>query len=260
MAALHLLHFFWLRHCQKSFSSSNLMALDCLLIFLEDSIGMDAIEIAKLAKMSNLPACFVRSKCDCDLFGNASAIGKRSLKNKIAHLDQDQARIMMNKCRDFNLQQIFLVRTKFEEYFQQHNLAFPYYFISSPVLRYKIHRLQENHTCDSCEEPLPYNFEEDFLLNFIAFESAEWRNPNAIAHFNRTTPLHRAVKQKDLSMVMYLLANGAPQDVQDEDGNTALHLAVLVNSVIIVQLLLCFDFRKGVKNHEGKVAENLSKT
>jgi hypothetical protein len=75
---------------------------------------------------------------------------------------------------------MILVRNKFDQEFQQHQLLdIPCYFISSSVLRTRMSKiLHENDWVESFQsDELPFHFEEEDLLSFITTKSAIYRAP-----------------------------------------------------------------------------------
>lgn len=65
------------------------------------------------------------------------------------------------------------------------------------------------------------------------------------------TPLHMAVKKRDLNMVKFLLSNGADVDAQDNKGFSVLYYAVLQNNIPIARYLLQNEADTGLKNNIG---------
>lgn len=63
-------------------------------------------------------------------------------------------------------------------------------------------------------------------------------NVNLLTRGNLSSPLHRASQQGHSEVVEYLLKNGANASLQDLDGLTALHKAVLGNHARVINLLL----------------------
>jgi hypothetical protein len=77
----------------KIFSRKHgLIAFDCLLIFIQQTVCIEEIELAKIAKENNLPICLVRSKCDTDLIEPLiDRFGLAKGMEKVIQLTQDQA-------------------------------------------------------------------------------------------------------------------------------------------------------------------------
>lgn len=65
------------------------------------------------------------------------------------------------------------------------------------------------------------------------------------------TPLHMAVKKRDLNMVKFLLSKGADVDAQDNKGFSVLYYAVLQNQIPIARYLLQHEADANLKNNIG---------
>ena len=76
----------------------------------------------------------------------------------------------------------------------------------------------------------------------------------------REAPLHIAARKKMYKVLELLLAQGANPNLQDRDGNTALHLAVLPplypygenETIDIIELLIRGGANVNARNHKGK--------
>jgi ankyrin repeat protein len=76
----------------------------------------------------------------------------------------------------------------------------------------------------------------------------------------REAPLHIAAERKMYKVLELLLAQGANPNLQDRDGNTALHLAVLPplypygedETIDIIELLIRGGANINARNHKGK--------
>ncbi len=65
------------------------------------------------------------------------------------------------------------------------------------------------------------------------------------------SPLHIAVKNRDLKMVKFLLKEGADIDIQDNNGLTPLHYAIGQRRFKIVKYLVLHDADVNIKNIYG---------
>lgn len=63
--------------------------------------------------------------------------------------------------------------------------------------------------------------------------------------------LHMAVKKRDLSMVQFLVDQGANIDAQDNKGFSVLYYAVLQNNIPIAKYLLTQEANPNLKNNIG---------
>lgn len=70
------------------------------------------------------------------------------------------------------------------------------------------------------------------------------------------TPLHYAVINKDIKAIKLLLLYGAKTNIQDYNGNTVLHLAVIYNYSAIVKLVIN-EKNVNIFNYHGKTPFNL---
>lgn len=82
-------------------------------------------------------------------------------------------------------------------------------------------------------------------------------NVNARTRCARATSLHRAASQGHEDVVDFLLKSGADADLLDDDGCTALHRAVLADSVPTCRLLLSKTNLR-VANNAGLTAMQLA--
>lgn len=64
-------------------------------------------------------------------------------------------------------------------------------------------------------------------------------------------PLHQAIKKRDRSEIVRLLAENTFLEAKDGQGRTALHLAALLGIEELVQLLLKADANTEAKDYEG---------
>ena len=65
------------------------------------------------------------------------------------------------------------------------------------------------------------------------------------------SPLHIAVKTRNLLMVNYLLDHGADVDIQDNNGYTSLHYAISSRRLKIVRSLVMHDADVNLANNAG---------
>ncbi len=65
------------------------------------------------------------------------------------------------------------------------------------------------------------------------------------------SPLHIAVKNRDLKIVKILIKNGADVDIQDNNGLTPLHYAIAQRRYNIVKYLIFNDADINIKNSYG---------
>ena len=72
------------------------------------------------------------------------------------------------------------------------------------------------------------------------------------------TALHLAVLQKDIAICRLLIDNGARADFSNAEGNTPLHLAARDNSVDIVELLLEQGISADDQNNDGQSALHIT--
>eukprot|EP00795_Rhopilema_esculentum_P008390 gene8390-14367_t len=75
------------------------------------------------------------------------------------------------------------------------------------------------------------------------------------------TALHRAVEQEDLTslhLVDFLTQNSSKIDVQNTEGNTALHIATILDKPECVKLLLRGGCKSSIVNNEGKVCLSIA--
>ncbi len=95
------------------------------------------------------------------------------------------------------------------------------------------------------------------LLNFLIKEGA---NVN-IQSENGWTPLHFAAQENSLEIVKVLLENGALLNVKDKNGNTALHTAIYNSKGQgdVITLLLEGGADKNLKNNHGVSPLDLAK-
>ena len=61
---------------------------------------------------------------------------------------------------------------------------------------------------------------------------------NTVTRSGRASPLHRAATQGHAEIIDLLLKSGADPNISDADGFTALHRAVISNSVSVCKLLV----------------------
>lgn len=73
-------------------------------------------------------------------------------------------------------------------------------------------------------------------------------NVNALTRSGQATALHRAATQGHNEIAEFLLKSGANPNIRDADGYTALHRAVISNSVPVCKLLLSKTDLKIVDN------------
>jgi len=76
--------------------------------------------------------------------------------------------------------------------------------------------------------------------------------------FSRKSQLHHAAENGDVDEVAAILSHGAKFDVQDFNGNQALHLAVIANKPNIIRLLLKSGAKVDVKGASGKTPLHLA--
>lgn len=75
--------------------------------------------------------------------------------------------------------------------------------------------------------------------------------PHPLLLWRLTSPLHAATASIHLSVVKLLLKRGADVNVQEEDGSTALHIAVTESSPEIVEILLDYDADPNIAGPHG---------
>lgn len=63
-------------------------------------------------------------------------------------------------------------------------------------------------------------------------------NVNAVTRSGKATPLHRAVTQNHIHIVELLLTANADVNLQDSDGFTPLHRAIMSDCPVIAKLLI----------------------
>lgn len=77
------------RSCWRDFfRDKGLCAFDCLIITVQETMSEDEIALAKEALKYELPVCFVRSKCDSDLFnkyqnGEIDSVSRAEIDNHL---------------------------------------------------------------------------------------------------------------------------------------------------------------------------------
>ena len=80
------------------------------------------------------------------------------------------------------------------------------------------------------------------------------------ADTNGDTPIHLALKYKRHRTIIFkLLYNGAGIDIPDGNGNTAMHLAAIHGSAVLVDDLLNCGGDPNLTNKEGKKPKEVSK-
>lgn len=82
---------------------------------------------------------------------------------------------------------------------------------------------------------------------------------NAVNNKGRTTLQIALLKGRRLSVIKFLLVNGADPNTRDKKGNTALHHAVKTVKAETVKVLLNFNADPEIKNNKGKTAASLLK-
>ncbi|MCK9336353.1 MAG: ankyrin repeat domain-containing protein [Arcobacteraceae bacterium] len=65
------------------------------------------------------------------------------------------------------------------------------------------------------------------------------------------TPLHIAIKKRDIDLIKYLLDQGADIEAQDDKGFSPLYYAVVMNHIPIATLLLSQGANPNTKNNIG---------
>lgn len=72
------------------------------------------------------------------------------------------------------------------------------------------------------------------------------------------TALQLMVESKKFDCIIALLSRGADTNIQDSDGNTALHLAVQISDNIhVLQSLIIFGADLNILNHDGESSRHL---
>ena len=89
----------------------------------------------------------------------------------------------------------------------------------------------------------------DNNTSLAVIQKAIAENPGALKGDGETTPLHAAVIKNRIDIIKVLLTSNADINVTDKDGNSALHLAILDDSVDIdiIELLLDYDTNRNNK-------------
>ena len=82
-------------------------------------------------------------------------------------------------------------------------------------------------------------------------------DPNEVDH-NKRTPLHIAALNGNIHSSLFLIAWMQDVNAIDSSGNTALHLAANSQSYKIVRNLLLKGATRKIKNDEGKTALDLA--
>ncbi|XP_034950955.1 ankyrin repeat domain-containing protein 39 [Chelonus insularis] len=80
---------------------------------------------------------------------------------------------------------------------------------------------------------------------------------NAVTKSGRATPLHRAAMMGNIEMVEFLLKHKANCNIQDSDGYTPLHRAVLSNFPAVWDILK-FKTDINIRDKHGKTAQELA--
>ncbi|KAK9731048.1 Ankyrin repeats (3 copies) [Popillia japonica] len=77
-------------------------------------------------------------------------------------------------------------------------------------------------------------------------------------NFRKKTALQLMVESKKFDCIIALLSRGADTNIQDSDGNTALHLAVQISDNIhVLQSLIIFGADLNILNHDGESSRHL---
>ena len=76
---------------------------------------------------------------------------------------------------------------------------------------------------------------------------------------NGSTPLHFAVSNSCLQMVLFLLSNGANPNIANNLNQTPLHLAMACTDIKIINALLAFKAKITLKDKEGHTNEDIAK-
>ena len=78
-------------------------------------------------------------------------------------------------------------------------------------------------------------------------------NLNVLSKITGTSPLITALLIGDVALIEFIIKNGADPNFCDKSGkNTALHIAVELNSFALVLILLDLGANKDLRNNEGK--------
>lgn len=93
----------------------------------------------------------------------------------------------------------------------------------------------------------------------VPFSGIELRDVNQRNIFD-DTPLIQVMSWEDVDAATLLLEGGADLSVRGEDGETALHRAVLFGNPELVELLLAHNAPTSIKDNEGRTPLGLAKS
>ncbi|KAK2028623.1 ankyrin [Colletotrichum zoysiae] len=96
-----------------------------------------------------------------------------------------------------------------------------------------------------------------FLISYQADNEIRAANINLQNEFGETA-LHLAVRSGEVEMVHLLLRHGANTNIQDKRGDAAIHVALGESGCPTVQLLLKYDANLHLQNHAGDMAIHIA--
>uniref|UniRef100_A0A914CQH6 IRG-type G domain-containing protein n=1 Tax=Acrobeloides nanus TaxID=290746 RepID=A0A914CQH6_9BILA len=166
---------------ENYFEDKCLYAFDCLIILIQETLAEDEIQMAKIALKYSLPVCFVRSKCDSDLYnkhqnGEIDGITRAEIDAHISSLS-NFFRFQMKKAG------------------LPENLKC--FFVSAPSLR----KLMLNQKRES--------YQEIELLHFLLLEALKSRQAGDLSTWRR-------FKNVDKHRIVSIKEDPIQHDIQDE--------------------------------------------
>lgn len=109
-------------------------------------------------------------------------------------------------------------------------------------------------------EAIRNNFNDGFeIMKWVIEKLPDINTTDWVEYKNRYTALHIAVMADNMDMVTWLVGKGADVNIQGQNGNTPLHLAILLaDNLAIVKLLIANGADINIRNNAGKCAKDLT--